>query len=921
MLESLAEPKLPCSTSIPQASSTLAFEFTKKLSIAVDVWYNIFPSVFDSYPPSTMRCLPFYFCVSVLLVQSVFANERELISFESDVRPILKAACFHCHGEENVKEGGLDVRLVRFLKQGGDSGTAIVSQQPDQSLLFQRVRDGEMPPDPAHRLTKQQVETIRRWLETGAQTLRKEPADLDEVYITAEERAHWSYQPVVRPDVPQLKNQVLIKTPIDAFILKRLQEEGFSFTERASREVLVRRLYFDLLGLPPSPEQVKQFLNDDPEGAYTRLVEELLASPHYGERWGRHWLDVAGYADSEGYSVEDRVRPDAWRYRDYVIKSFNGDKPFDQFILEQLAGDELITSPLNNLTPEDAERLAATGFLRMAPDGTAGKVDDANLARNETIAETIKIVTSSLMGVTVGCAQCHDHRYDPIPTQDYYQLRAIFDPAFDWKKWRSPAQRRLSLYTEEDRKQAAEIEVEAKAVLARRTEKQNEFIAATFEKQLEAIPEEFHDLARETHATAAKERTKEQKDLIKKYPKLNVTASSLYLYDKKAADELKQLADQAAEIRKKKKPEEHVRPTTEVPGQVPTSFVFFRGDHEQPKNEVTPAGLSVVSLNTELPEIPSDDPALKTTGRRTAFANRLTSRQHPLTARVIVNRIWMHHFGQGIVRTPTDFGSLGSEPTHPELLDWLAAEFMESGWSVKHLHRLILNSATWQQAAHRSEELRQSDPENLLYGAANLRRLDAETVRDSILTVAGVLNRELYGKPVPVMADKVGRWVLGIENLNAGRPGKVLPLRGQEYRRSLYAQVRRSRPLSVMEPFDLPRMAPNCELRRTTTATPQSLMLMNSEFALTYSQKLAERIQTEEQGGLENQIQLAWRTVFGRSPDETEENEAVQFVKQQSELLSKRIEAKENKEEAAAKEALANLCQMLLCSNEFLYVE
>lgn len=855
--------------------------------------------------------------------KSAFEQSAPGLSYERDVRPLLKAACFHCHGESGVTEGGLDVRLVRLLSTGGESGAAIVAGKADDSLLFQRIRDGEMPPDPAHLLKPHEVDTIRRWLDAGAATLRPEPESLDGPLITAEEQAHWSFQPVQRPAVPEVAHGELVANPIDAFILQKLEASGYQLAPRVDRRTLLRRLSFDLLGFPPQPAELAEFGEATAADATAQVIERYLASPHYGERWGRHWLDVAGYADSEGYTIDDKVRPDAWRYRDYVIRSFNEDKPFDRFILEQLAGDELISSPLNNLTPEDAELLVATGFLRMAPDGTGGSVDDANIARNETIAETIKIVTSSLMGVTVGCAQCHDHRYDPIPQVDYYRLRAVFDPAFDWKNWRNPQQRRVSLYTDADRQLSAEIEAEAKQIDAARTAKQQEFILATFEKQLAELPEELQPEARAAYETAAKDRTDEQKSLLKKYPNLNVSAGSLYLYDKKAADELKKMADEAAEIRKRKPEQNFVRATTEIPGKVPESFLFARGDHDQPQDKVTPGGLTVVSLTSNVPEIPEQVEGKATTGRRTALAERLTHPQHPLTARVLVNRIWMHHFGKGIVTTPTDFGVLGIPPTHPELLDWLAAEFIESGWSVKHIHRLILNSNTWQQSVHRDPELAAIDPQNQLYGGMDLRRLEAETVRDSVLNVAGTLNTEMFGAPVPIMADQVGRWVLGIENLSAGRPGEVLPMDGQEFRRSVYVQARRSRPLAVMEPFDLPTMSPNCELRRSSTVAPQSLMLMNSDFALEYSQKLAQRLREAAPEQVEEQIQQAWQIVYGRTAENSEIVVAQEFLEKQQELLEARMKPKKDEDLATlvATEALANLCQMLMSSNEFLYVE
>ena len=877
----------------------------------------------------------FSFLVFVMSVVHLVADDdsnlidhpKSKIHFETDIRPILKSACFHCHGEAGTNEANLDVRLVRFLISGGDSGAAIVPGDPEESLLFQRVRDGEMPPEEAHRLTPKQTGLIREWILSGAETLREEPESLEGALITQEEASHWSFQPIVRPDPPNVKHRDLLTNPIDAFILNKLEAKGFTLAETADRRSLIRRVKFDLLGLPPTPEEAESFIADKRPRSYDSLIDEYLASQHYGERWGRHWLDVAGYSDSEGYTPEDVVRPHAWRYRDYVIKSFNDDKPFDQFIVEQLAGDELVTSPMNQLTPEDAELLVATGFLRMSPDGTGGKTDNPELARNDVIAETIKIVSSSLLGMTVGCAQCHDHRYDPIPQTDYYQLRAVFDPAFNWQNWRTPKQRLVSLYTDEDRKLAAEIEARAKDVEAERTSKQNEFISATFEKQLAALPKEIHESARAAYETPTKERTPEQKDLLKKHPSLNVSAGSLYLYDKKAADELKKMADEAQQIRSEKPEERFVRALTEKAGQPPKSHLFFRGDYEQPKDELQAAGLTVVSMNHALPEIPVNNESLKTSGRRLAFARRITDPKHPLTARVIVNRIWMEHFGTGLVKTPADFGMMGTRPTHPKLLDWLACELIDSGWSVKHIHRLIMTSTTYRQSTRRSDELRAVDPENELYGSMNLRRLDAETVRDAILFFSGLLSDEIYGEPVPVMADNSGRWVLGIENLNAGRPGAVIPLKGKEYRRSVYVQSRRSRPLSVLEPFDLPRMNPNCEIRRSSTVTPQSLMLLNSQFSIDYSEKLAARVMKAATSPV-LQITTAWKLVYGREPDSSELATAQTFLEEQSMLLPEGDDDEETTPEASestnpvtSPKALATLCQMLLSSNEFLYLD
>lgn len=861
-----------------------------------------------------------------LTVPIAHADDAETPRFETHVRSILKKHCFHCHGEEETPEGGLDVRLVRFMQHGGDSGTSIVAGQPEESLLFQRIRDGEMPPDEGKLLTPEEIVVVQNWITAGAPTVRPEPETISEdSFITEEERAHWSFQPIKRPAPPKVNHPETVANPIDAFLLAKLESAGFAFEKRAARETLIRRLSFNLHGLPPAPEAVDAFVTNQSPEAWQQLVDDLLESEHYGERWARHWLDVAGYADSEGYNDVDTERPDAWRYRDYVIRSLNSDKPFDRFIHEQLAGDEMTTSPRNNVSEADAELLTATGFLRMAPDGTSAAVPDVNVARNDTIADTIKIVSSSLMGMTVGCAQCHDHRYDPISQADYYRFRAIFEPAFDWKNWRSPSKRRVSLYSNEDRAAATKIEAEAKKKDAERLKKEAEFIKATFEKQLAKVPSDVHDAAREAHAVSAKKRTPEQKSLFKKYPNLNVTPSSLYLYDRKAADKLKAMAAEATKIRQAKPKEEFVRALTEVPNRIPVTNLFYRGDHEQPKQELPPAGLTVVSATSGLGDIPVNSKDLPTTGRRLAFAKRLTSPKHPLTARVIVNRIWMHHFGRGLVLSPSDFGTLGEPPTHPELLDWLAAELIDSGWSLKHLHRLILNSNAWQQQVVSNDKLQQIDPDNRLYGGSQLQRLDAEVIRDCMLAISGRLNTKAFGPPVPVMADTVGRFVIGKENLNAGRPGKKIDMKGEQFRRSIYIEVRRSRPLAVLETFDRPVMSPNCDMRRPTTGSPQSLLMLNSDLLVEFSRATAERIEADAGPDVTDQIHRAWRLVYGRVPEHSERESAIHFLEQQTNLFAGQTPwqktEKHTPARTASQEALALMCQMLLSSNEFLYVE
>jgi mono/diheme cytochrome c family protein len=796
--------------------------------------------------------------VALMAAVPALADEKAAgtLTYEQHVRPILKAHCFECHGEGEKLNGGLDLRLQRLLVKGGESGAAIIPGKRDDSLLYQRIRQQEMPPG-KKKLTREEIDRIGQWIAAGARTAKPEPMEITAgLHITDEERSFWAFQPIRRPAVPTVKNGDRVRNPIDAFLLARLEDKGLTFAPEADRRTLIRRATFDLLGLPPAPAEVDRFLADDRPDAYERLIDRLLASPRYGERWGRHWLDVAGYADSDGYATEDFVRPYAWKYRDYVIRALNADKPWDQFIQEQLAGDELVKPPYVNLSPADVDRLVATGFLRMAPDGTTSTDVDQSLARNAVMADTLKIVSTAFLGLTVGCAQCHNHRYDPIPQTDYYRLRAIFEPAYDWKNWRTPPARLLSL------------------------------------------------------ATA-------QKQLLKDHPSVNVTAGSLYLYDRKAADELKQYADRADALRATKPVEEFVMALTEVPGKVPTTFLFHRGDHEQPKQALAPAGLSVLEP-LGLTKIPAKDSSLPSTGRRLAFARHLTDGKHPLTARVLVNRFWMHHFGRGIVGTPGEFGALGELPTHPELLDWLASEFTDGGWRLKRLHRLIVTSTAYRQVSRREREKERIDPENYLLGRMPVRRLEAEEIRDAILAVSGKLNGKQLGPPVPVMVDEVGQVILGVDTRDgAGRPtGRVVPLNGDEFRRSVYVQMRRSRPLSILETFDLPAPEPNCELRNASTVTPQSLLLMNNSVVVAHAADFAQRVRREAGDDPGAQVKHAWRLAFAAEPTADDVKEAVTFLEEQG----RRFAAKAVKGDPRQL-ALANFCQALLSANQFLYVD
>lgn len=957
-----------------------------------------------------MRRLGLVYCF--WLVVAVAAAAAEPPQFETDIRPLLKTHCFHCHGERGVVEGNLDLRLRRFLVKGGDSGAAIVPENERESLLLQRVTDGEMPPGDDKKLSADEIAVIAAWIRDGAPTVTTEPEQLSGDYFTPQERNWWAFQPVQRPQMPP--STPLGTTPIDALVLAQLKANttpAADFAPQADRVTLIRRLYLDMLGVPPTPEQVDRFVGDRRPGAWERLIERVLASPLYGERWARHWLDAAGYADSEGYTEEDPVRANAFQYRDYVIRAFNTNKSYADFLIEQLAGDELVGYPQSGFREEFAETLAATGFLRMAPDGTASGGGDQNLARNQMVADTLQIVGTSMLGITLHCAQCHDHRYDPIPQRNYYEMRAIFEPAFDWKNWRAPNDRRVSLYTEAEKKTRADIEARAQEVDQQRQERVDYYIDKTLEHELLMVAAELREPLRQAFKTPAAERTDEQKKLLDEHTNVGkITAGSLYLYDRRrdarakdldqkkaqlldialnqlrektlaelpedvrdaaqaalklaedqrneaaktllqshpaltateetlgqfnaqAAAEIERYTTAAAEIRKfqirtelqeftdeAKKirdtiPTEYfLRITSEIPDKVPATFVFHRGDHDQPQEEVQPRGLAIL----DGPLLDKDDAeSLATSGRRLAFARHLTSGDHPLVARAFVNRLWGHHFGRGIVSTKGDFGYLGQRPTHPQLLDWLASEFVDSGWDIKHMHRLILTSRVYRQSAVASESAVQADPENRWLGRWPLRRLESEVVRDAMLAVAGRLSHKMYGVPVPVMEDEVGQIILGIENLDGERkPTNPIPLHGEQYRRSIYVQVRRSRPLGVMESFDIPDLAPNCPDRPSSTVATQSLMMMNSDFAIQMADDMAQRLQAAHPDDLSAQVQLAWRLTMGSQPSDQQRKRSLEFVARQTAAFQAA-----DVDKTPANAALSTYCQALLGSNAFLYIE
>ncbi len=919
--------------------------------------------------------------ISALLAPIVVRAENREPTFERDVRPILKAHCTSCHGEEEKPKGGVDLRLRRFMDKELDGGVRVlVPGKPDDSEMVRLIREGEMPKK-GKKVSPQELAVLERWIAQGAKTTKPEPESLAPgMFITDDDREFWSFKTIAKPAVPQTGSG-RIRNAIDAFILAKLREQKLDFAPEADKRTLIRRVTLDLTGLPPTPEEVDTFVADTAPIAYEKVVDQLLASVAYGERWARHWLDVVGYADSNGFSEADSLRLHAWRYRDYVIRAFNADKPWNEFIVEQLAGDELAGATQADtqaavLDPKRRDDLIATAFLRMAPDGTGDPTDDMKLARNQVIAEEIKVVSSSLLGLTVGCAQCHDHRFDPIPQTDYYRLRAIFEPAFDWQsRWRPPFQRQYSLYTPDERAKADAIEKQVGDINREAQAMSKKFLDEIFEKEVVKLPEEEREPYRAARATAEKDRTPEQKALIKKYPNA-LALYSLDLYDK---DLQKKVTDKTAEgtkLRTTRPPEGIVMALTEMKGIVPETHLFHRGDHDQPKQVVMPGELTILAQPQVEPFKPEQVPS-GSSGRRLAYARWLTSGKHPLVARVLVNRFWLNHFGRGLVNTPGDFGALGERPTHPELLDWLASEFMEpsvadlpggargsravsggspetpesaaasngafgeppnaapepgappgklaAAWSLKHLHRLMVTSTTYRQSSRHEASLK-ADADNRFYGRFKLQRLDAETLRDSMLAAAGTLNRKTFGEPVGIARDPGGRIVVGEEKLNANRDVIKVESRGpDDFRRSIYVQMRRKTPLTVLDTFDEPTMSPNCETRNSTTVAPQSLLLMNDNFVLDASHALAVRLRNEVPGDARGEIVKAWRILYGRDPQENDILRSLAYLAEQTEAVRSYHHGIQHAKDAPPPDpqldALASLCQIFYSSNRFLYIE
>jgi hypothetical protein len=775
---------------------------------------------------------------------------------------------------------------------------------------------------PGEPLPGSEVALLKHWIEQGAKWPKDEEAEkrkaaklealrkFEERPITPKERQWWSFQKPVRPPVPRVRNSVLVRNPIDAFILAALEARGLQPAPLSSRRTLVRRVYFDLIGLPPQPEDVEAFLNDKSPKAYEKLIDRLLGSEHYGERWGRHWLDVARYADSDVYEY-DKVRPQSWRYRDYVIRAFNQDKPYDRFIQEQLAGDEL---------PErDYDSLVALGFCRNGPFiGDMVLMQDQQ-ARVNALDDMVTATGAAFLGLNVGCARCHNHKFDPIAQKDYYRLVAVFSPSI-----RTDIPLVPPAIAAKYESQVKKIDDQIEGIEKQIRELDNPTRQRLLEAKYRELPEPLQ-IALKTDPLKRTEAQKRQAEQV--LDSVTVTkAELLAALSKEDREKTEALEAEIADLEKTKPPPLPVAHAITEPTPFPSkSYFLHRGNFLNRGSEMAPGTLAVLNPPGVEVAFPQPGPQAKTTGRRLVLANWIASEQNPLTARVMVNRIWQHHFGKGLVGTPNDFGRMGEQPKHPELLDWLATEFVRQGWSIKTMHRLILTSRTYQQSSiFVSPRNSKIDPENTFLWKMRLQRLEGEAIRDSILAVSGSLNLEAGGPGVFPEIDQAL-----MESLPKGPTYQSWPRTkdGPEvWRRSVYVSELRSVASPILDLFDPPESISSCPRRNTTTVAPQALQLLNNKFVARQAILFADRIHDQAGEDPSRETRRAFLLALSRPPRPLELEQTVEFLKRQREyhrhhngvLMDRGIDPAQIL--PPEKAALADLCQSLFNLNEFVYI-
>jgi hypothetical protein len=810
-------------------------------------------------------------------VEAKFSPEQ-VAHFEKEVLPVLTKHCLKCHGAEEKVKGELYLTSRKAILEGGATGPAVDLKKPGESLLLKAIHYGDenyqMPPK--GKLADKDIAILEKWVKDGLPvTADRMGGDIAKKggVITEEARKYWAYQPVKRPALPEVKDRAWVKTPIDTFILAKLEAKGLKPVKPSDRAALARRAFYDLTGLPPTPEEIDAFVADKSPDAWEKLIDKLLASPHYGEKWGRHWLDVVRFAETNGYE-RDGIKPYAWRYRDYVIKSFNEDKPYSQFIREQLAGDEI-----PGFNPD---AVIATGYYRL------GTWDDEPADPLQAIFDDFDDIVATtgqaFLGTTFNCARCHDHKADPIPQTDYYKLVAFFrdiKPFSDTREVRSKFN--LTDISAPERRAIYEVELQ---------ERQERL--AAIKAAMTAIEDEgIKKLPAEDQRAA--EGPDRPQVVAKLVPLLGGQGKVWY----------SALARERRGLERRSAPrgQDLALSINNCDVNPKSTHLLIRGSPHARGKEVRPGFPEVLGLPE--PTIPAPRAGAKSSGRRTVLADWIASKDNPFTARVIVNRVWQYHFGRGIVPSANDFGKLGEPPTHPELLDWLAREFVDGGWKLKRIHKLIMLSSVYQLSSQADPENLKADPANALLWRFNMRRLSGEEVRDSILAVSGSLNLKQFG---PSTYPPIPKEVLAGQSV----PGQGWPTSPPEEanRRSVYAHVKRSLRVPILVGFDQPDPDSSCPVRYVTTVPTQSLGLLNGEFANEQAEAFAKRLQKESPGDLTAQVTRAIRLTTGRVPLADEVTVDIAFIR-----------GLKDKHKLDDLQALARYALLCLNANEFVYLD
>ena len=804
-------------------------------------------------------------------------QDAEQTFFRNEVVPLLAKRCFKCHGGKQVK-GGLRLNNRAAILKGGESGPSVNLEHFQESLLWNAVNYQELEMPPAGKLPAAELAIFRRWLRDG---LAWDQAAVDGASVQPDSppvdalaRQFWSFQPVQRPALPELAPTPWSENPIDRFVLARLKSADLTPAPPADPATLLRRIHYDLTGLPPSPEQVRRFLEAPSAQAYEDVIDELLASEHYGERWARHWLDLVRYAESNSYE-RDGPKPNVWRFRDYVIRAFNQDMPYDQFILEQLAGDEL--------PDRTADQLVATGYHRL------GIWQDEPVDRKqelyEDIDDLVRTTSEVFLGLRIGCARCHDHKLDPVPQRDYYRFAAFFSG--------------INRYGIRGANTVANFSL--RDIASDEQRKQQQAAIATHEKEVERVNRQISELEKlvsDDFSAVEKENFRDERlkiQIVKKRLGKQITKDQFQQYSDYKAQQKK--------LQRFKPPAlDQALCITEIGNQPRQMHVLMRGNAHAPGDAVEPGFPEVLSFAD--PMIPETGKTATTSGRRLELARWIIRKDNPLTARVMANRIWQHHFGRGLVRSPNDFGYSGSRPTHPQLLDWLASELVAGQWRLKRLHKMILLSRTYRMSSKDNPAHRAQDPGNDLLWRFEMRRLSAEELRDSILSVAGSLNLKKYG---PSIFPRIDQEVLAGQSVPGDHWRPSTP--EEQTRRSIYIHTKRSLIVPLIAAFDGAETDSSCPIRFSTTQPTQALATLNGQFLNRQATTFAHVLQKQGEQ-TQDQVQLALWRGLQRPPQPDEVQRGVRLL----ETLTRQYKI-------SADKALEYFCLLVLNMNEFVYLD